>query len=89
METSKIDLTTLSTVLEKLRLKKMDNEFRWENGVFHAGRGKTYTPEDLTILKTFRFEGESDPGDSSILYHSGKRRTHRLQPGCIWCIQQS
>ena len=68
METSKIDLTTLSTVLEKLRLKKMDNEFRWEDGAFHAGRGKTYTSEDLTILKTFRFEGESDPGDSSILY---------------------
>jgi len=61
-------MTTLSSVLETLRLKKMDNEFRWENGVFNAGRGKTYSTEDLTIIKTFRFEGESDPSDSSIVY---------------------
>ncbi len=62
------DMTTLSTVLETLRQKKKDNEFRWENGSFTAGRGKTYNPEDLKIIKTYRFEGESDPADSSILY---------------------
>lgn len=62
------DLMTSSEVLEKLRLKKMDNEFRWENGFFTAGKQKTYSPEDLVILKTFRFEGQSDPSDSSILY---------------------
>lgn len=62
------EMTTLSTVMEKLRQKKIDNEFRWEDGSFHAGRGKTYMPEDLSIIKTYRFEGESDPSDSSILY---------------------
>lgn len=62
------DMTTLSTVLETLRQKKMDNEFRWENGFFNAGRGKIYTPEDLKIIKTYRFEGESNPSESSILY---------------------
>jgi len=61
-------MTTLSQVLEKLRHKKMDNEFRWENGVFSAGRGKNYLSEELKIVKTYRFEGESDPADSSILY---------------------
>jgi len=61
-------MSTLSQILEKLRLKKMDNEFRWENSQFSAGKGKKYNPEDLTIIKTFRFEGESDPSDSSILY---------------------
>lgn len=61
-------MATLSQVMEKLRLKKLDNEFRWENGLFTAGKGKTYTPEGLTIIKTFRFEGESNPSDSSILY---------------------
>ncbi len=61
-------MSTLSEILEKLRMKKLDNEFRWENGMFTAGKGKTYTPEDLTIIKTFRFEGDSDPSDSSILY---------------------
>lgn len=62
------DLTTLVSILEKLRQKKIDNEFRWEKGVFTAGRGKTYMPEDLTIIRTYRFEGESNPSDASILY---------------------
>jgi len=64
----KEEMTTLSGVLEKLRLKKEDNEFRWTEEGFTAGKGKTYQPEELTILKTYRFEGESDPADSSILY---------------------
>ena len=64
----KIQMTTVTSVLEKLRLKKMDNEFRFENGKFHASRGKSYNADELTIIKTFRFEGESDPSDSSIIY---------------------
>ncbi|MET0299217.1 MAG: hypothetical protein ABW036_05630 [Flavitalea sp.] len=64
----KTQMTTVTSVLEKLRLKKMDNEFRLENGKFQAGRGKSYGPDELTIIKTFRFEGESDPSDSSIIY---------------------
>jgi len=62
------EMTTLSTVLEKLRQKKIDNEFRWSEGGFTAGRGKVYSPDDLKIIKTYRFEGESNPSDSSILY---------------------
>lgn len=61
-------MSTLSSVLEKLRLKKIDNEFRWTEEGFTAGKGKIYQPEDLKIIKTYRFEGESDPSDSSVLY---------------------
>ena len=61
-------MTTLIQVMEKLRLEKKDNEFRWTPEGFTAGRGKTYQPEDLKIIKTFRFEGESNPDDSSALY---------------------
>jgi len=68
MVQTKTEMTTLSQVMEKLRLKKMDNEFRLENDGFSAGRGKSYSPEDLKIIKTYRFEGESDPSDASILY---------------------
>lgn len=67
METKK-DMTTLSEVMERLRQKKVDTEFRWENDGFSAGKGKIYQPEELRIVKTYRFEGESDPSDSSILY---------------------
>jgi hypothetical protein len=62
------EMTTLSTVLEKLRQDKTDNEFRWSAEGFHAGKGKNYKPEELKIIKTYRFEGDSDPSDNSILY---------------------
>ena len=62
------EMRTLSQVLEKLRLKRHDNEFTMKDGFFVTGNGKQYKPEDLTIIKTYRFEGESDPSDSSIIY---------------------
>ena len=68
MNTSLNEMTTLSSILEKLRVKKMDNEFRWTSEGFTAGKGKSYQPEELTIIKTYRFEGDSDPSESSILY---------------------
>ena len=61
-------MTSSSEVLEILRKKKMDNEFRWTAQGFTAGKGKVYQPRDLEILKTFRFEGASDPADSAIIY---------------------
>ena len=61
-------MTTLSYVIEKLRLKRKDNEFTITPDGFTTGNGKFYKPEDLTIVKTYRFEGESDPSDASILY---------------------
>jgi len=61
-------MTTLSGVLEKLRLRKQDNEFAITENGFISPAGKLYTSDDLTIIKTYRFEGDSDPSDSSILY---------------------
>ena len=58
-------MTTLSTVLEKLRIRKHDNELQISGEGFTSPAGKVYNPEDLLIIKTYRFEGDSDP---SILY---------------------
>ena len=68
MTTAKAEMTTLSAVLEKLRLKKQDNEFRMTDRGFGSEKGKIYEPNELKIIRTYRFEGESDPSDSSILY---------------------
>ena len=68
METKPSEMSTLTTVLERLRVKKRDNEFKMTEKGFKVNGQKFYNPEDLTIIKTYRFEGESDPGDSSILY---------------------
>ena len=62
------EMTTLTAVLEKLRLKKQDKEFKYTDQGFTVNDQKCYNPEDLTIIKTYRFEGDSDPSDSSIVY---------------------
>ena len=62
------EMTTVSSVLEKLRIKKRDNEFRMTEEGFGIGNGKFYTSDELKIIKTYRFEGDSDPSDSSIIY---------------------
>jgi hypothetical protein len=61
------EMNTLSQILNKLTVKGYDNEFRWTKEGF-TFNGKYYQPEDMTIVKTYRFEGESDPSDMSILY---------------------
>jgi hypothetical protein len=61
-------MTTSSEILNKLRAKQMDNEFRWTAKGFTTGNGKAYRPEDLEIVRTLRFEGQSNPSDMEILY---------------------
>ena len=43
----KIEMTTVSSILEKLRIKKFDNEFRMTPEGFTPGNKKYYNPEDL------------------------------------------
>ena len=62
------NMTTLSQVLEFLRVNKKDNEFKMTPQGFTAGKGKFYQPEDLKIIKTYRFEGDSSPSESAALY---------------------
>jgi|SRR6516225_6525346 hypothetical protein len=68
MITQPSQMTTLSTVLEQLRLKKYDNEFRMTEEGFTAGKGKFYQPEELKVIRIYRFEGISDPADASVVY---------------------
>ncbi|MEO5947474.1 MAG: hypothetical protein ABIP79_11710 [Chitinophagaceae bacterium] len=61
-------MTTLVSVLEKLRKRNQDIEYTMTAEGFSAGKNKFYNPEELIIIKTYRFEGDSDPADSTILY---------------------
>jgi len=65
-----VEMNTLSQILEKLRLKGLDNEIKMTDHGKMQGVGikKIYNPEDLSIIKTYRFEGDSDPADNSVLY---------------------
>lgn len=62
------EMRTLSEVLEKLKGKGLDNEMSFSDHGKLQGMGNIYKPEDLTIIKTFRFEGMSDPADNVALY---------------------
>ncbi len=68
MTEQKIPMTTVTNVLEKLRVEKHDNEFMMTPDGFTTVNKKYYQPEDLKIIRTYRFEGESDPADSSVIY---------------------
>lgn len=65
-----VEMNTLSQILEKLRKKGIDNELKMtDHGKMQSKTlDRIYTPEDLNIVKTYRFEGMSDPGDNSVLY---------------------
>lgn len=62
-------MTPLSVVMNKLREKGYSEELKiTEKGATISGQDKLYQPQDLTIVRTYRFEGESDPADMSVLY---------------------
>jgi hypothetical protein len=61
-------MTTLSEVLNKLRHKGIDKDFIWKNGAFTLNDQNSFKPQDLTIVKVFRFEGMTDPSDMSVIY---------------------
>lgn len=63
-----MEMNTLSEILEKLRTKGLDKEIKMTDHGKMQNDQKIYSPEDLTIIKTYRFEGDSDPGDNAILY---------------------
>lgn len=68
MSTSR-SMTPLSVVMNRITEKGYGREFKIaEDGAYLDDNGSRYQPGDLTIVKTYRFEGESDPGDMAVLY---------------------
>lgn len=63
-------MTTLSQVMQKLGERGIHREFRMnDNGDMKLDNSEqNYIPADLLILKTYRFEGDSNPDDSAVLY---------------------
>ncbi len=64
-------MLTLSQVMSRLAAEKgIQKEFRMDsNGEMKLqGTGHSYKPEELKIIRTYRFEGDSDPDDNAALY---------------------
>lgn len=64
-------MATVKEVLDALQEKNQGNEFRLATdgkGFMSYDNGRYYSVSDLRIIKTYRFEGDSNPSDSSIIY---------------------
>lgn len=62
---------SLINVEKKLSADGFTQDFQVKGGrlcTISTESGKTYGPEQVTIVDFYRFEGESDPDDMSILY---------------------
>ena len=62
------EMDTVSSILNDLRLKNQDNEFVVNTDGVISLKDKIYGQQEIKIIKTYRFEGESDPGDEAIIY---------------------
>lgn len=63
------DMTPLAKKTNDLTKDGFTDQFVLvDGGLKSSERQKIYKPEDLKILKRWRFEGTSDPGDMDILY---------------------
>jgi hypothetical protein len=62
-------LKTLVECHTKLLADGYKEEFTVADNLLKAlSTGKQYTPAEVKIINFFRFEGQTDPGDSSIMY---------------------
>ena len=61
-------MDSICVVLKSLKLKQQDAEFFIPVKGKLTLKGKTYNQQEIKILRTYRFEGESDPADEAIIY---------------------
>jgi hypothetical protein len=62
-------LKTMTSVTNKLVLDGYDDDFKIaDKGLRSLKTENVYQPEDIKVVNFFRFEGQSDPNDQSILY---------------------
>lgn len=67
-KTSSEKMATLSSCINRTREKGFTIHFKIENNLLWDGAHKYYAPEEVAIKDYYRFEGDSDPADNSILY---------------------
>lgn len=62
------EMTSLSEMMDYLRKEGFVEDFSPDEKTVNSSSGKKYNPDELLILKVYRFEGISDPNDMSVLY---------------------
>jgi hypothetical protein len=63
------EMKTLSECINSLQEEGFKENFLVKDtGLYAPESKKIYSPEETTIVSFYRFEGNSDPADNSILY---------------------
>lgn len=72
------DLTSMTNILNKLNDEGYDEDFQIsDKGMTIKNKGIYFQPEDLIILRVFRFEGDSDPDDMAVVYQIESKNGHK------------
>lgn len=66
--TSSEKMSTLSSCMNQAMAKGYTINFKVEKGLLWDNEYRYYKPGEIAIEDFYRFEGESDPADNSILY---------------------
>ena len=62
-------MKSLASVTNKMVIDGYDDDFKVvHNGLKSLKTEKVYQAEEINIVNFFRFEGQSDPNDNTILY---------------------
>jgi hypothetical protein len=62
-------MNTLSSVVNKAVKEGFTDSMKvTKHGLEDMTKNKTYLPQEVRVIDFFRFEGESDPADNSIMY---------------------
>lgn len=63
-------MSTLSQVMQTMSKRGITKEFRMNDAceMKYEDSEKNYKPEELIIVKSYRFEGDSNPDDNAVLY---------------------
>ena len=74
----KVEMKTLVSCLNSLTLQGFTTDFKvYPAGLKSLNSDRVYTPVEVKVLNFYRFEGESDPADNSILYALETEDGHR------------
>jgi len=61
--------TNMAEAIEELRKRGFTANFEFLDQTFQdVNSGRTFMADELTIVEHYRFEGASDPDDTSVVY---------------------
>ena len=62
-------MKSLALLLNKMVLEGYEDDFKiTDKGLRSLKTEKIYQPEEINVANFFRFEGQSDPNDNTIMY---------------------